>query len=143
MSSDLLFFFFIISLSLINAIEFQKINIISLNQNKTLQYQDVKIKKNSLFSEICNKVLDSYDFIGKDGMNLYEGCDGKYDLLAKNSSKIQNDNPLCFNNLNAFFCKFHVKENPKLNINNTINAETLQVILSTIQGCLNVIIYIN
>ena len=76
-------------------------------------------------------------------MNLYEGCDGKYDLLAKNSSKIQNDNPLCFNNLNAFFCKFHVKENPKLNINNTINAETLQVILSTIQGCLNVIIYIN
>jgi hypothetical protein len=139
MSSDLFFFLLVISFSLINAIEFQKINIISLKQNKTLEYQDVKIKKNSLFSQICNKVLDSYDFIGKDGMNLYEGCDGKYDLLAKNNSKIQTDNPMCFNNLDAFFCKIHVKENPKLNINNTINAETLQVILSTLQGCLNVI----
>ena len=118
-----------------------KVNIISLKENKTLKYKDVKIKKNSLFSSICNKVLDSYDFIGKDGMNLYEGCEGKYDLLGQNNSKIQIDNPMCFNNLNAFYCKFHVKENPNLNLNNSINAETLQVILTTLQGCFNVINY--
>ena len=136
-----LIFVIIISLSQIKTIEIDKINIISLKPNKTIEYHDIRIKKNSTYSKVCEKVLDSFDFIGKDGMDLYRYCEGKYDLLGINNTLIKKDIPFCFTNLNNFYCKYHIKENPHQQFNHTVNSENLKIILSTILGCIKVFKY--
>ena len=138
-----LFFVIFISLSQIKTIEIDKINIINLKVNKTIEYQEITIKKNSTYSKVCEKVLDSFDFIGKDGMDLYRFCEGKYDLLGSNNSLIQKDIPFCFTNLNEFYCKVHIKENKKEKYNQTVNSNNLKIILSTILGCIKVILFEN
>jgi len=74
----------------------------------------------------------------------------KYELLSQNSTQIRDNNPFCFNNLNAFFCEYeisnvinptHIPENKRF----CSDKKSLKLILSIIKGCLDVIIifYIN
>ena len=125
--SLIVFHFLFISFPYYESKNIKKIN---FKENESSEYENIFFKQNSTYSHVCKQVQDNFNFIGMNAMDLYKLCEGKYDLLGKNDSKITNDQPICFKNLNDFFCKFHLKYDHEKNNKNTekILSKILEVI---------------
>ena len=118
-----------------------QIHILDLSKEKRKLVGDVQGNANSLFSKVCRKVMGTYNFMGKNGLDIYKYC-GNYPLLGKNNTLIRQHNPFCFNNLEGFFCKYQVIElKRKKNMykpRTCADKKALKLILSIIRGCINV-----
>lgn len=120
-----------------------EIHILDLKQGKRKLVGDIQGNVNSTFSKVCKKVLGTYNFIGRNGMDIYKYCHkGGFELLGQNNTLIKQNNPFCFNNLNAFFCQYEVKEiKQKKNFykpRTCADPKALKLILSIIKGCIKV-----
>jgi hypothetical protein len=87
--------------------------------------------------------MGSYNFMGKNGLDIYKYCKKSgFELLGKNNTLIRQDSPFCFNNLEAFFCKYQVTEIKRKR--NSYKPRTcadknaLKLVLSIIRGCIKV-----
>ena len=126
-NSFFIFFLMYISLPLYDSLI---INYMSSKGKISIKYEDILIKQNSTYSQVCSQVHDNFDFIGKKGMDLYKLCEGKYDLIGRNDSKISEDKPICFKNLDEFFCNTHLNyDNNDKNIKNEDTEKILSIIL--------------
>ena len=106
-------------------------------QIKPIEFHDYLQNKTSIYSQVCNKLKDSLEFFGTHGMDAYQSCEGKYDLLGNDNSLIKKDSPKCFTNLNDFYCKFHIKHTNREKYNHSQMSESLQQTLTNILVCNN------
>ena len=140
MNNFLFYILLLISLSLYYATQ---IHILDLNRKKRKLVGDIQGNANSTFTKVCEKVMGSYNFMGRKGLDIYKYCKKEgYELLGKNNTLIRQNSPFCFSNLNAFFCKYQIIElkSKKTNFKPRTCADqnALKLILSIIQGCIKV-----
>jgi|LauGreDrversion4_2_1035121.scaffolds.fasta_scaffold803419_2 hypothetical protein len=140
MTNNLFYIFLIFSISLNYTVQ---IHILDLNKAKRKLVGDVQGNPNSIFTKVCEGVMESYNFMGRNGLDIYKYCkQGAYELLGKNNTLIHQNSPFCFNNLENFFCKYKVIEiKRKKNMwkpRTCANKQALKLILSIIKGCIKV-----
>ena len=87
-----------------------KIHILDLSLKKRKLVGDIQGNANSTFTKVCEKVMGTYNFMGRNGLDIYKYCKGDFELLGKNNTMVRQNSPFCFSNLNAFFCKYQVIE---------------------------------
>jgi hypothetical protein len=115
------------------------INIVTIKKRKKNYSKRIGGNKNSIISQICTKVLTTFHYIGENGFSIYKYCSNKYELLSSNNTWIQKDNPICFHNLNSFYCDYSVSENKEdsdwMFCQDTSSKKKM---LDIIKGCINV-----
>ena len=100
---------------------------------------------NSKFTELCKAVTQTFNYLGKDSLNLYKLCDGKYNLLGKDSKPIMEKKPFCFTGLSNFLCKNKIinRDDAKKGNSKCKNEDLIKLVLTTIRGCFNEVCYWN
>lgn len=116
------------------------INIVTIRKEKLNHSKRINGNKNSIFSQVCRKILTTYHYIGENGMNIFKYCSNKYELLSSNNTWIEKENPVCFHNLNAFYCEYNVIENGEdKDWTFCKDTNSKKKILDIIKGCIDVI----
>jgi len=136
------FLFLLLSISLLPSFNSMGIHILLVKRLTKKEVQHTPVPTlNSKYSKMCLSVSKTFNDLGKDSLNMYKLCDGKFNLLGKSSELIKDKCPLCFRGLDQFYCnnKFENNENqPNTSNSNCKNDELTRLVLSTIEGCLEV-----
>ena len=118
----------------------RNIHIVTNRNDENTYINRINGNKNSIFSQVCQKILKTYHFIGNQGMDLYKYCSNEYELLSLNSNQIKKNNPFCLKNLNSFYCEYSIVESTKEIDEKAfcLSAFKKKRILEIIKGCINV-----
>lgn len=149
--SFILYSFFIFNFSTNNSIS----SIIIVRQKPNLQpkFLPPKVKPTKL-SNLCTGILSTSDNLGDKPFQIYKYCDGKYDHLSNKDKIIKEEKPFCYDNLEDFYCIYRIYDETPANSTDpdaipiTDNSEpcrynnVTKLLLTTIQGCMTVIIFI-
>jgi len=147
-STILYFVLLIFSLLHITLSSSTSIHILLLKRpsKKEVQFTPVPTTK-SKFSQMCLSVSKTFNTIGKESLQIYKLCDGKYNLLGRNSKKIQDECPFCFRGLDQFFCTNKIENRGNEGKNGGVsnskckNEKLTSLILTSLKGCLEVSCY--
>jgi len=125
--------------------------------------KDINKIPDSKLTKLCKSILNTSDNLGHNPFQIYNFCKGKYEFFGGNDQIILNDSPFCFYNLEKLFCNFRIIDDldPKgengitVDLDNENNDSPLTdnsrpcvyeeltgLVLSTIEGCLKVILNI-
>lgn len=93
------------------------------------------INTDSIFSNVCLSIFDTYNFLGEKSLKIYQSCRDQYELLGMNDPEIIKNRPMCYESPNQFFCNYKIGNHKNESCE---KIELIQEILSIIGGCLSV-----
>jgi hypothetical protein len=140
MVNTFLFFAYLIFCSFSSMEYTVEIHIIKNQNQHSKKKSNSKISRISQsFVNICEDMSQTYLNIGKDSMNIYKECTKTEILFGSGDILIEADKPMCFHNLNQFFCNYKIMEMDKDAMKTKcIQDDNLQIILNTIKECISV-----
>jgi hypothetical protein len=95
----------------------------------------------SKFSKMCLNLLSTYSYMGEHSMDLYKTCNQNYAMFGATDELMIKDQPVCFSNLNQFFCNYKIKSQLEETEGKTGicgDEELIELVLSLIKGCIQV-----
>ncbi len=118
---------------------------------------DINQLTESKITKICKNILITSENLGDNPFQIYNLCKEKYEFFGSNDDVIIKDKPFCYNNIEKFFCNIKIIEDDHPEMpDNFIEKDDFEfvpiedqtcsydnqtgLVLSTIQGCLKVII---
>jgi hypothetical protein len=123
------------------------------NKNKNKLLKQKNHDNDSVYSKICNNVFSTYSYMGQQSMDIHKSCKDKYEMLGTTDPEIIKERPICYDNINQFFCNYKiqtvvVKDETELakkkkdlteGENKACGNESLiKLVLNIIKGCLHV-----
>ena len=108
---------------------------ISANIPKNAAYSDNTYISNT---ELCNMMINQLIAYGNVATSIYDTCQFKYQLLGFKNPVITLDQPQCYMNLAASFCKYDI-----IYQSTPYSIDTIETVLQNIVNCIDVTIIIN
>lgn len=90
----------------------------------------------SIYSKVCEKIVETFSYMGKNSMNVYNNCRDKYELLGYLDVEMKKERPFCYDSIEQFFCNYKII-NKSDKTTQCSDEKLTSFVLSTIKSCIN------